>query len=287
MAQAVNVWTGVSGWSSNERLEEGESKMATTAPVFEDREMSIGSVIQRAFGTIAHNPLVVLGIAFVLGAVPSALLNFVNRSVIGVPGAVPDSSRVLEAALLGWLIGAVVGAIVQGALTRATVADSEGHRASFGECIAAALRVLLPLIGAGLIFGIAIGLGLVLLIVPGIIIMLIWSVAGPAIVVERDGVGAALRRSSELTSGYRWKIFGLFLVLLAIYVLLFAVLGALGLRSVSATSFQPFGIANLIMSAISTMILQVIWGTIQPALYIELRRAKEGDNMESLEQIFA
>lgn len=287
MAQAVNVWTVVPAWSSNRRLGQGECQMATTAPIYEEREMSIGSVIQRAFGTIAHNPLVVLGIVFVLGAIPSALLNFVNRSVIGVPGPVPDLSRVWEASLLGWLIGAVVGAIVQGALTRATVADSEGHRATFGECIGAALRVLLPLIGAGLIFGIAIGVGLVFLVVPGIFIMIMWSVAGPAIVVERDGVGAAFRRSSELTAGYRWKILGLFLVLLVIYILIFAVLGVLGLKSLSSTSPEPLSVATLIMGAISTMILQVIWGTIQPSLYIELRRAKEGDSMESLEQIFA
>lgn len=261
--------------------------MATTAPVFDDREMSIGSVIQRAFGTIAHNPLVVVGIAFVLGAVPSVLLNFLNRSIMGAPSPIPNLSRIWETALLSWLIGAVVGAIVQGALTRATVAESEGHRASFGECIASALRVLLPLIGAGLIFGIAIGVGMILLIVPGIIVMLMWSVAGPAIVVERAGIGAAFRRSSQLTSGYRWKIFGLFLVLLVIYILVFAVLGVIGLRSASATSLQPFAVASLIWSAISAMFLQLIWGTIQPSLYIELRRAKEGDNMESLEQIFA
>ena len=42
------------------------------------------------------------------------------------------------ATAFAWIIAVVIGAIVQGALTRATVADNEGHRATFGECIAAA-----------------------------------------------------------------------------------------------------------------------------------------------------
>ena len=190
------------------------------------------------------------------------------------------------ATAFAWIIAVVIGAIVQGALTRATVADNEGHRATFGECIAAAVRVLLPLIGVGLIFGIAIGIGFVLLLVPGIIIMLMWSVAGPAVVVERDGVMRAFSRSSELTKGSRWKILGLFVVLLVIYVLVFMLLGVVGLRAVP-TAAEPFGVANLIVSAITSIVLNLTWGTIQPALYVELRQAKEGTSAESLAQVFA
>ena len=36
--------------------------MATAAPAFEDRRMSIGRVFQRAFSTIGHNAAVVLAI---------------------------------------------------------------------------------------------------------------------------------------------------------------------------------------------------------------------------------
>jgi uncharacterized membrane protein len=97
----------------------------------------------------------------------------------------------------------------------------------------------------------------------------------------------ALSRSSELTSGSRWKIFGLFLVLLVIYLLIFAVLGVVGLRAISAASAQEFSTANLIASAIMAVVLNTLWGTIQPALYVELREAKEGGSLENLEAVFA
>jgi hypothetical protein len=34
-------------------------------------------------------------------------------------------------------------------------------------------------------------------------------------------------------------------------------------------------------------LFNMIWGTVQPSLYIELRQWKEGGSIENLEQIFA
>lgn len=262
--------------------------MATTASGIEDRRMSIGGVFQRAFSTISNNLLVVLGIAFVLGALPTVIINVLMRSITGAPKTgLPDFSAMWGAMLVSWVAAVVIGAIVQGALTRAAVADYEGHRASLGECIGAALRVLLPLIGVGLLFGLGVAVGTMLLIVPGIIIMVAWSVAGPAVVVEREGVMAAFRRSQELTSGDRWRIFGLFLVLLAIYVIFFVLLAAVGLRGMMANSAQPFGVVSVIVNVLTATVFNLLWGTIQPSIYLELRQEKEGGSLQNLEQVFA
>jgi uncharacterized membrane protein len=250
--------------------------------------MSVGGVFQRAFSTIVHNPAVVIGIAAVIGAAPSVVMNLAARSITGgsAPSLLANESKIWGVMAFSWILAAVIGAVVQGALTRATVADYEGHRASFGECIAAAVRVLLPLIGAGLIFAVAIMIGMFLLVVPGIIIMLMWSVAGPAIVVEHDGVMRALSRSAELTKGFRWKILGLFLVLLVVYMLLFVALGVVGLRAMPAMG-QGFDASYLIANVITAIVINLLWGTIQPALYLELRQAKEGGSLQDLEQVFA
>lgn len=265
--------------------------MATAAPVFEERRMSIGRVFQRAFATIAHNPLVVVGLALVLGGLPSALVSYLTRSFTGPNAAAlanGGQTRFWSVMLFSWVIAVIIGAIVQGALTRATVAENEGRRASFVDCLAAGVRVLLPLIAIGLIFGFAMGFGFVLLIIPGIFVMIIWSVAAPAEVVERDGVMMALSRSTELTKGFRWKILGLFLVLLVIYLFVFTLLGLVGLSSLrTGAAAGEFGLANLIASVVSAMVMNLLWGTIQPSLYIELRQAKEGSSLESLETVFA
>jgi hypothetical protein len=266
--------------------------MATAAPVYDDRNVSIGRVFQRAFSAIRLNPIVILGLALVVGAIPGLIMTYLLvQSGFGAPSEFQDGfsvSRVIGASFFSGIISVVVAAFVQGALTRATVAANEGQRASFAESFSTALRVLLPLIGLSILIGIGVMFGFILLIVPGIILLLMWAVAVPALVVERSGIMAALSRSAELTKGVRLKILGLFLVLAVAFWLLSIVLGFVGLKMYGpATPAYGFGIGNLLGSVIIGTISNVLWGTIQPSLYVELRQAKEGDSMQSLEQVFA
>ena len=147
----------------------------------------------------------------------------------------------MGAAFVGAVFAMVIAALVQGALTRAVVSANEGRRASFGECLATGLHVFLPLIGLSILFSIGVGIGFVLLFVPGIILLLMWAVAVPALVVERTGVFGAFGRSAELTKGSRWKILGLFLVLLGGYWLLSILLALVGLKNVLPGDFASWG----------------------------------------------
>jgi membrane-anchored glycerophosphoryl diester phosphodiesterase (GDPDase) len=148
--------------------------------------------------------------------------------------------------------------------------------------------VVLPLIGLTILVSIGIMLGFMLLIVPGIILLTMWAVAIPALVIEREGVGAAFRRSSQLTKGARWKIFALFLVLLIIYWLLSLVIGLAGLKMYSAAdSAAGLTVGNLLGSVVLGTVFNTLWGTIQPSLYVELRQWKEGGSLENLQEVFA
>ena len=263
--------------------------MATRSASFGDGTVSIGRVFQRSFSTIAHNPAVVLGLTVLLGVIPSFLMLYLFTAV-GIGAADPNLSSgymwgMAFALMLSMSVSFAISAIVQGALTRATVAESEGHRASFGECLSVGLRYFLPLIGAGIIFGFGITFGMLLLIVPGVILALMWCVAAPAVVIERNGVFAALRRSSELTKGSRWKILGLFIVLAVAYWLLLTVLGVVGLGTASSTAELTAG--TMVGTIVMGTLFNAVWGTLQPSLYIELRRSKEGDSVEALQDVFA
>jgi hypothetical protein len=93
---------------------------------------------------------------------------------------------------------------------------------------------------ASILAGIAIGIGLVLLIAPGLYLLTIWCLIVPVLVLEGAGIGAAFGRSRELVRGYGWQVFGtlvtVFLILIAVNVLISLVLSALPKAAAQITS---------------------------------------------------
>lgn len=266
--------------------------MATAAQVYDERQMSIGRVFQRAFSAVSLNPGVILGLALLIGALPSLFMTYLFfRLGLTDPATLRNGGLSQSGFVWGVfftsMLTFVISALVQGALTRATVSANEGQRASFVESLAAAFSVLLPLIGLSLLWAFGIGLGFILLVVPGIILMMMWAVAVPSLVVERQGVFAAFRRSAELTKGAKWKIFGLCLLLLVIYWALSLIIGLVGLGTYRPTTNTAFAVTNVVGSVIIGTIFNTLWGTVQSSLYIELRQWKEGDSAHNLAEVFA
>jgi hypothetical protein len=138
---------------------------------------------------------------------------------------------------------------------------------------------------------IAVGAGLILLIVPGVLLYIMWSVASPALVAERTGVFGALARSSALTKGARWKVFGVQFLLLIINWIFSAVLSETLLATAGAdlTKLTSTGlpVSWILLSAVSGTIINTVWSTVQASLYVELRNWKEGLPERSLAEIFA
>jgi hypothetical protein len=252
--------------------------------------MSVGRVFERTFSTIGRNFVVVLGFALLVGAVPGLLLTYVLGQ-LGLMSPAMLASRsfgTFFSVILGSvLIGIILSTLVQAALTRVTVQSSEGGSVSFGDALSTALSVVLPLIGLAIVAGIGIMLGMILLIIPGVILFLMWSVAAPALVVEREGVFAALARSAELTKGARWKIFGIFLIVTIGYWLVSLVAGLVGLTAYSPANAAGLSATNMIVSIVLGTLLNAVSGTIYPSIYVELRQWKEGTSVEALEQVFA
>jgi hypothetical protein len=254
--------------------------------------MSVGRVFTRGFGVIASNPLTVLGIAFVFGAVPSVVLSWFQQRLLATS---MDRLQVLGSVgvVLGsLLISLVIQAFVQGSLVRAALAYARGERASFGECARASLAVLLPLVGLAVLMGLAVWVGLMIFLVPGIILYVMWAVASPALVAERTGVVGAFGRSRFLTRGARWKVFGVSVILLIAYYIFLLAFGAATLTvtggNVSATlAGNGLPVTWILVAVISSTIVNTVWSTVQTSLYVELRNWKEGLPEQALEDIFA
>lgn len=116
---------------------------------------------------------------------------------------------------------ALAGSILlTGSLVTAVGDASDGRLdMSVGETIGSARHVFWPLLGASLLAGIAIGVGLVLFIVPGLVIATFLWVLAPCIVLERTGVFGGFRRSIELVRRQGWATFGVLALTWVVMVL--------------------------------------------------------------------
>jgi uncharacterized membrane protein len=117
---------------------------------------------------------------------------------------------------LAALIGFIGTTLVQGALVE--VVDDEHHgkrQRSLAELYRSSGSRLGSMLVASILMGIGVGIGLVLLIVPGILLAIRWAVAVPVVMLEGLKARAAMRRSQELVEGHRGDVFR---VLLNIWV---------------------------------------------------------------------
>ena len=257
-----------------------------------DEGMSVGRVFGRGFGVIADNPVTVFGIAFLFGAIPSVTIAWLRQSVTATSMDRFQTIGSYGVAVASMLVSLIIQALVQGSLVRATLAYARGERATLGQCVSASLSVILPLIGLAILMGLGIGIGLMFLFVPGVILFVMWSVASPALVAERTGVFAAFGRSRELTKGARWKVFGVEVIMLVVYYVVLAIIGAvtyatagLNLNAIQTGGGLP--LSWVVATVISSTLVSTVWSTVQSSLYVELRNWKEGLPEQALEDIFA
>jgi hypothetical protein len=107
--------------------------------------------------------------------------------------------------------------LVTGALLE-VVRDVRDGRADrgVGETFSAVWPRVPALIAAGVIAAVAIGIGLLLLIVPGLYLLTIWSMIPAVIVLEGRSAGDSFSRSHEIVRGNGWNVFGLIVVVVII-----------------------------------------------------------------------
>jgi hypothetical protein len=264
--------------------------MASVAETGES--MSVGRVFSRGFGVIVDNPVTVFGIAFLIGALPSVLISWLQQRTLS---GQMDSEQIvgsLAVAFGSMFVSLLLQALVQGSLVRATLAYARGERATFAECVGAALAVVLPLLGLVVLMVIGIWIGMIFLFVPGVMLFVMWSVASPALVAERTGVFEAFGRSRFLTKGARWKVFGIEVILIVIYYVFIGAFAATTFTATGsnfATSVSTSGLPLgwLIATIVSSTLATTVWSTVQTSLYVELRNWKEGLPEQSLAEIFS
>jgi hypothetical protein len=113
------------------------------------------------------------------------------------------------------LLSLIIGIMLAMGLIRAGLAVVQGDRPDAGMLVRT--DGFGSYLVASILFLVGAFVGLIALIIPGIAVLVMWQFFG-YVIVEAPTTRAtdALRRSAAITKGYRWKLFGLGLSLLAL-----------------------------------------------------------------------
>jgi hypothetical protein len=181
------------------------------------------------------------------------------------------------------LVGALqslLNCFVSATVTYGVVKELQGQRAGIGACLATGFSRMLPVFGVAILVGIIVGIGSLLLIVPGIIAMCVLYVAMPASVIEKPGIMGALSRSSELTRGYRGSIFGIVLILFVLGYALSRI--ETSMFPITLETFRTYMYINIgtsiVLSALNAVGVAVC--------YSQLRTEKDGTSVDDLAKVF-
>jgi hypothetical protein len=189
------------------------------------------------YKTFAKHFLAIAFVIYLIAAVITAVLALAGGT-IGI--------------LLGTLVSVVAAFVLQATLVKAVQDVRDGRTdLSIGETVREAVPYIAPVAGASILAGIAITIGLLLIIVPGLFLITIWAVIVPVIIIERSGALASFGRSRQLVRGHGWHVFGtlvlVYIIMLVVNIVLGIIFSALphvlgdGLSSViSGTLISPF-----------------------------------------------
>ena len=176
---------------------------------------------------------------------------------------------------LGWTLIALVLSFIgsfwmQGALVEA-VSDVRDGRidTTIGELYTRTRPKLAALMGAGVLAGLAIVLGLLFLIVPGLFLLTRWALIPAVIVIEKRRAGESFDRSWELTRGHGWTVFGSLALALLAYLVVQGVLRAVFLP---LPRFANIWIGGLVAHSVATPLI-ALTGAV---LYFRLARISVG-----------
>ncbi len=230
----------------------------------------VGQVLSRAFALLSGD----LAKFFVLALVIwSPYLLF----TLGVTDASSPGTSVGSLGILA--LSVPLNILSQATILYGAIQKMRGQEFSIGTSLVQGLARFFPILGMLICLAIGIGIGCLLLVVPGIMLLVAWYVALPACVIERMGPFQSLTRSAELTKGNRWRIFGLMVVMYAASDVVQIVV-QLVLFSIGGTAVSVIGVFAWMsfFQAFNSIVIAVV--------YHDLRVAREGVDIDHIAAAF-
>lgn len=253
---------------------------------YQIKHMGLGGILDQAIAIIRNHFVLLFTINLFVLIPASLVLGYVTLSAIPEHSDNPTREEVIRASQeqmsnLPWLfaIGAVTALIVY-PVTNAAVIQAVsriylGHQVSATEAMKHGVKKLLPLWGTNILRYLAIYVGLLLLVVPGIYFAIWFALAQQVVVIESIAGTKALKRSKALVHKDRG-------VCLALAI----VVGVLTWLVGMGANFIPQPHLRVVGASLIQALTAIIWSTVFVVFYFSCRCNVENFDLHYLaEQI--
>jgi hypothetical protein len=181
---------------------------------------------------------------------------------------------------LSRLLGLLGSVLVRGATIWVVSEGYLGRTPRLAPALRFTGRRMAQLLGASVAAGFITVLATLALVIPGLIVASGYAVVTEVAALERSS--DALRRSWELTRGFRWKALGLWVIALALLAGLAIGAGFLA-AGVEALLGKGEALSTVVVALVSLLIYPLL-SCVLTLFYYDLRVRKEGFDLEMLSQ---
>lgn len=249
------------------------------------RPLSTGELLDRTFSLYRSH----FGLFIGIFALPHLVV--LAFQCVGVAFQSPGNQLSNIFSTFFWSMGALFLTVIVSAASQAAtvVAVSQVHLDRPASVMNSFSRVkgeIGGVIGLSMLVGLGVGVGFIALIVPGVLLALMWSLAVPVKILENKGATDAMSRSSDLTKGDRGRIFVIWLLFIVLsigmsWLLQWPILIAAG---ASARAMQRLAIGWRVASLTATFISECLVGPLATIafslVYYDERVRKEAFDLQ-------
>lgn len=240
--------------------------------MYEIRPLSTGEILGRTLQIVRDHAGLLVGIALIPYA-PMAVLEELTR---GMESPADFSGPVAGAVLGAFALVLVLTPLAGGALTWATARACRDAPTSMGGAWRESLRLAFPLVGTSILVALAVALGAVALILPGLYLGVAFLLVTPVIVLERSAGTDAMVRSLRLLRGHMLQAFGFLLGWVVVIV---------GLSGTVTLAVGNVPVVGPLVGALVQSVALATYTALMTVLYLDVACRKEGIDGAHLAQL--
>jgi hypothetical protein len=263
-------------------------------PTLASQPQSIGKILDDGFKFYLRNLLKILPLSFLAVVTPVVVLivflgldTYLSLGGGQLDPATTDFGALFASLGIGMVIAMLLAVVFYTAMFYKLAGEAKDHAIGIGASLGLGAKAAIPLLITGILYSIAVTLGFILLVIPGIIVMVSLVLYMPAFTMDNAGIIGSLKKSHNLVWGNWWRT----LVILSVpTIILLVILGGIGILSAALIGFsvsQSEGdfLQYQLMLEVAQYIINVFLAPLFPALmiilYHDLKLRKEGADLDA------